>query len=198
MVISKTHQTLLDIVRIKINCSTSKVSCHERSVRIDDCQQSNSPSAEAMQYLLLPPSLPPNPSQDPPSSLPLPPSQEHAASLSPGRALCSSSSSASAPPLDCFPPPRSPFSLVFLACNNNSTKVPDARFNNSTWRVVAVWADLQGCYSCSFFCFLIKVGAPSLETSSFVPGPQLFCRCDHFITLPPIQPLKVAPLHWIG
>ena len=107
-----------------ISCFTLKVSCHERSGRSDDCQQSNSPEVEVMPHLLLlllllPPfSLPPNPSQAPPSSL-LTPSQEHVASLSRERASCNFSSSASALSLDCFPLPHSPSPLVFLACKNH-------------------------------------------------------------------------------
>ena len=108
--------TLHISLRVNIGCFTSKVFCHERSVKSDDCQQSNSPEVEAMLSLLSPPSSPPPPSQEPPSSLP-PPSQEHVASLSPERASCNSSSSAWPPPLDCFPPPHSPSSLALLACN---------------------------------------------------------------------------------
>ena len=101
-----------------ISCFTLKVSCHGRSERSDDFQQSNSPLVEVMPPLLLPPSSPLLPYQERPSSL-LHPSQEHVASLSPGRASCSSSSSASPLPLDCFPLPHSPSPLVFLACKNH-------------------------------------------------------------------------------
>ena len=94
---------------------TLKVSFHEKSVRTDDCRQSNSPLVWRTMS-----SLPSSPSSRPP-----PPSRGHAAPPSPTRASCSSSSSVSAHPVGCSHPPRLTSSRVFRAWMKKRKLLPE-------------------------------------------------------------------------